>query len=177
MKSLVRLSVKILALYFFSLGLFNSIGYISLLIFQSDKVLFMSNFQVIIVPLCYLGFGVLFWNTSDYIANKLFNKTEDIEEGVSLNLSLEMFLSTLIFIVGIIVITNAFPKIISEIYVLITLKGLGASPTQIIRDKAAITENVIKLIIGCFLIFRFKGISRMIRKLQNFGIYQTKDKG
>jgi hypothetical protein len=173
MKALAKLAVKILALYFISLGILNSIGFITTIIIQFDTVSKdLSIISIIISPVCYLVLGILLWSISNFISKVIIGKSEAVPEEISLNISFELLLRSLIIIVGIVVITIAIPEILSGIYVYVSLNEFDTS-TLLLKQKAAIIENIIKVIIGIFLVFGVKGISEIIQKLGHLGIYDS----
>lgn len=175
MKALVKVSIKIMALYFLSVGIFNSIGLITSFAVQFYSVSKdISIMRFIIMPVSYIGFGILFWNISDSISNKILSKTDSLEDKISLSISTDIVLKTSIIIVGVIAVVFSIPKIISGIFMISSLKGLEMS-SLILKEKASVVENTVKTISGIVLIFGFRGICKMICNLGSFGIYKGEE--
>lgn len=172
MKALAKVGVKIVALYFLCIGVFNSIGFITTIILEYDTISSSINIiQAMIIPICYIGFGVLLWSNSGLISNAIIGKTNDVQEEISVNFSFDLLLRGLIIIVGIIVMIIAIPKIISGICFFASYSELDGSKLMIDK-KADMLENIIKLILGVVLTIGVKGISNMLYKLGNLGNYK-----
>lgn len=165
MRALGALAVKILALYFLLFGLFNSINLIVAFLLNYESVSAnLSFFETAVFPISYILCGIIFWMFSDSIASFIVKKITFISTDPPIDLNVKLILSTAIAIVGIIAIISAFPKVISTAYILLSFKDLPE--IQLIREKTSIIENIIKLLMGFLLILKFKGLTRLLLRLQ-----------
>ena len=189
MVAFTRLTVRVLSLFFAIIGSLNLIGSITSFIVQGSSL--PENTSIIpfiIMPICWIGCGILLWFLSDFISRCINkkgyakvnqsdpNKPDEAQlhntNELTLNKSellqgfdYEIILRILIIVVGLIIVVIALPQIISGIVALVSLKGFEAS-TIAIQQKSQIIENVIKTILGILLIFGFKGMATFLLKLR-----------
>ncbi len=194
MVGFTRLSIRILALFFAIIGALNLIGSITSFIVQGSSL--PENTSIIpfiIMPVCWIGCGILLWFLSDFISRNInrkgYPKSNESDKNESdeaqlhktllynssefpLNkselqqgLNYEIILRILILVVGLIIVVIALPQIISGIVALHSLKGFESS-TIAIQQKSQVIENVIKTIFGAFLVFGFKGMTTFLLKLR-----------
>jgi hypothetical protein len=158
MKIFTKVIVRIMALYFICLGLFIAIGAGSALIIQYSNLKdSYSLIQMVITPLCYLGFGIALWFISGFISDRILGENGGETAVLISDINFNLIVRLIIIFIGAIFVINSLPKVISGSFTLIYLKDLAES-TYFLREKSSVIEHFIKSIIGIILVVGHKGI-------------------
>jgi hypothetical protein len=165
-QDIAKLACRIIALWLFcqaAIGLYTIFVFILQAVFQSangDNVEF--DYAGSIVPaLMFLGtflMGALLWWKSDWISRKMIpDATTTVLVGP---ITTKDALSVALSVVGILIIVDILPKLCRVIYVAYK----DSEHRQDVKSQASIIGDIIKLLLGIWILFGSRGIANLIRR-------------
>lgn len=148
---------------------------------QSFKISYKNQIILMsLLPACVLLIlGIVLWIKADKISKYIIFEEDDIDDDIDDDMTLNMdeLQYIALSIVGIIVLINVIPEFLREIPNVIQLKNNVIQSDLFAYAKiiSSVVEKIIRLILGCLLVLRAKGIVGFIRKIQGLGLDDIND--
>jgi hypothetical protein len=167
-KDIFRLFIKLTALYY---AFFGFVFFLETLInFNSNNFLSLSNFWVIIVPLSYVLLFCFLFIKTDFIISLLNLNTNFSAQKINIsNINSKDIIKIALFIVGFLIFIENIPEFISHCFYSFKY---SAQPKIYIDNSYTKTDYIqfttvgIKIILGYLIIFNHRRLSTWIDKKQ-----------
>ncbi len=169
MKALSCVIIRIMAVFFFVKGLFAVESLVTTIFYffsnpgESGIVL---NWSVILPPLFMIITAIILWLCAEQIANLI---VKGLDADFSTDFNFYMLLKLSLITVGIVLVANAVPDLLSDIYAINRYQDM-LNESNTIKHVSSIISNSVRLIFGIWFILGFKGIGELVKKLGRAGI-------
>lgn len=174
MKALSHVIIKIMAVFYFIRSLFYIESVVNTIIYVFAKpesgMESIINWSYIITPAFMVLISILLWIFADNISNAI---VKGMDESVEARYDFDILLNLALIIVGIVLAVMAVSDLISAIYSITQYKNISDRIAD--KNVSDIIANALRLIIGVWFTFGFKGLGDMIKRLGRAGVYSLKD--
>lgn len=161
MKILTKVAIRMMALYYIIYGIMN----ISALIYHIGLI---RDNEVFYGPVEYVSLslpivlsiiaGIILWIVAGKISNKILGKEDEL---ATFPLPMIQTLQVALIIIGVVLILNGIPTLVSNIYLYGKLDGFQTAFTV----KSVLIEQSVKIVIGILVVIFAPFITKNIFKL------------
>lgn len=173
MKGLSFVFIRIMAVYFFVWNLYyagNAVASILSVSSQQTDTAGIIYWAAIIPPILMLIVSSLLWMLAKHISVVLVKGIGDKDDS---NFDFSLLLNLSFVVIGLVMTAFAIPSIISNIYSWVHISANGSDvPYKLVAN---VITDVLKLLIGVWFVFGFRGLADFVKKLGRAGIYSMKD--
>ncbi len=161
MKILTKVAIRMMALYYIIYGIMNLptiIYYIGEI--KGNEALYgpIQYMSILLPTVLSIIAGIILWIVAGKITNLMLDKEEEL---VAFPLLMAQALRVTLFIIGVVMILNGIPTLVSNIYLYNKLDGFQTAFTVI----SVLIEQSVKIVIGIVIVIFAPFITKNIFKL------------
>lgn len=147
MKALTKISLKIMAIYFFVTFIRRGLLSGLYMLFRNEMP-FISKLILLISEAIFLLIIYFLWFKTDYLSNKITKNITEKDLSIK-NMDYNLFFQMILTLTGIIIIVVSLPELIRYILELFTVNNI-----VLFKETPRFFAKIVELILGILLVFK-----------------------